>query len=41
MGREEPLPTTIDEGLDELKGQGLEILLAEGVVWCEVPESAT
>jgi hypothetical protein len=39
--REEPLPTTIDEVLDEFKGRGLEILPAEGVVWCEVPKSAT
>jgi hypothetical protein len=31
----------IDEGLDEFKGQGLEILPAEGVVWCDVPESTT
>jgi hypothetical protein len=31
----------IDEGLDQFKGRGLEILPAEGVVWCEAPESAT
>jgi hypothetical protein len=31
----------IDEGLDEFKGRGLEILPAEGVVWCDVSESAT
>jgi hypothetical protein len=43
IGREEPLPTTIDEGLYEFKGRGLklEILPAKGVVWCEAPESAT
>jgi hypothetical protein len=29
----------IDEGLDKFKGRGLEILPAEGVVWCEAPES--
>jgi hypothetical protein len=32
IGREEPLPTIIDEGLDEFKGQGLKILPVEGVV---------
>jgi hypothetical protein len=26
IGREEPLPTMIDEGADEFKGRGLEIL---------------
>jgi hypothetical protein len=31
----------IDERLQEFKGWGLEILTAEGVVWCEAPESAT
>jgi hypothetical protein len=41
IGREELLPTTIDEGLDEFKGGGLKVLPAEGVVWCEAPESAT
>jgi hypothetical protein len=43
IGREEPLPTTIDEGLYEFKGRGLKlkILPAKGVVWCEAPESAT
>jgi hypothetical protein len=40
-GRVEPLPTTMDEGLAEFKGRGLEILPTEGVVWCEAPESAT
>jgi hypothetical protein len=38
--REEPLPTMIDEGLDEFKGRGFEILLVEVEVWCEVPEFA-
>jgi hypothetical protein len=41
IGREEPLPTMIDEGVDEFKGRGLEILPAKVVVWCEAPESAT
>jgi hypothetical protein len=41
IGREKSLPTMIDDGLDEFKGQGLEILPAKGVVWCEAPESAT
>jgi hypothetical protein len=40
IGREEPLPTTIDEGLDEFKRRGLEILAAEGVVLCDALESA-
>jgi hypothetical protein len=39
--KEEPLPTMIDEGLDEFKGRVLEILPADGVVWCDAPESAT
>jgi hypothetical protein len=41
IGREGSLPIMIDEGLDEFKGQGLKILPAEGVVWCEAPKSAT
>jgi hypothetical protein len=41
IGREEPLPTTIDEGLDEAKGQRVEILPSDRVVWCVTPESAT
>jgi hypothetical protein len=40
-GRVKPLPTTMDEGLVEFNGQGLEILLTERVVWCEALESAT
>jgi hypothetical protein len=40
-GREEPLPTMIVEGFDEFKGQGVEILPTNGVVWWIVPESAT
>jgi hypothetical protein len=39
--REEPLPTTIDEGFDEFKGRKVEILPTDGAVWCVVPESAT
>jgi hypothetical protein len=31
----------IDEGVDKFKGRGLEILPAEGVVWCDAPKSAT
>jgi hypothetical protein len=38
--REGPLPTMIDEGPDEFKGRGFEILLVEVEVWCEVPEFA-
>jgi hypothetical protein len=30
----------IDEGPDEFKGRGFEILLVEVEVWCEVPEFA-
>jgi hypothetical protein len=41
IGKVEPLPTMMDEGLEEFKGRGLEILPIEGVVWCEAPESAT
>jgi hypothetical protein len=41
IGREESLRTIIDEGLDEFKGRCLEILPAEGVVWCEAPKSTT
>jgi hypothetical protein len=41
IGREEPLPTAIDEGLDEAKGRRVEILPTDGVVWCVAPESAT
>ena len=38
----EPLPTMIEEGLaDEFKGRKVEMLPADGVVWCEAPESAT
>jgi hypothetical protein len=37
----EPLPTTINEGLAEFKGRGLEILPTGGVVWCEALELAT
>jgi hypothetical protein len=32
--RDEPLPTTIDEGFDEFKGRRVEILPTDGVVWC-------
>jgi hypothetical protein len=31
----------MDEGLAEFKGQSLEILLTERVMWCEVLKSAT
>jgi hypothetical protein len=31
----------IDEGFDEFKGRGVEILPTDGVVWCIAPESAT
>jgi hypothetical protein len=41
IGREESLPTTINEGLDEFKGRCLEIIPTEGIVWCEASESAT
>jgi hypothetical protein len=41
IGREEPLPTMIDEGLDEVKGRRVEILSTDGVVWCVASESAT
>jgi hypothetical protein len=41
IGREEPLPTTIEEGLDETKGRRVEILLTDGVVWCVTSETAT
>jgi hypothetical protein len=39
--REEPLPTMIDEGLNEAKGQRVEILPTDVVVWCIMSESAT
>jgi hypothetical protein len=39
--REESLPITIDEGLDEAKGRRVEILPTDRVVWCVVSESAT
>jgi hypothetical protein len=39
--REEALPTAIEEGLDEAKGQRVEILPTDGVVWCVTPEFAT
>jgi hypothetical protein len=39
--REESLPTTIEGGLDEVKGRRVEILPIDGVVWCVAPESAT
>jgi hypothetical protein len=41
IGREEPLPTTIDEEFDEFKGRSVEILSTDGVVWCVVSELAT
>jgi hypothetical protein len=41
IGREESLPTMIEEGLDEAKGLRVEILPTDGVVWCVMPESAT
>jgi hypothetical protein len=41
IGREESLPTTIDEELDEAKERRVEILPTDGVVWCVVPESTT
>jgi hypothetical protein len=41
IGREEPLPITIEEGLDEVKGRRDEILPTDGVVWCVEMESAT
>jgi hypothetical protein len=41
IGREEPLPTTIDEGLDESKGRRVEILPTDELVWCIALESAT
>jgi hypothetical protein len=39
--REEQLPTTIEEGLDEAKGRRVEILSTDGVVWYVTLESAT
>jgi hypothetical protein len=41
IGREESLPRTIEEGLDEAKGRIVEILPTNGVVWCVTSESAT
>jgi hypothetical protein len=41
IGREESLPTTIDERLDEAKGRRVEILPTDGVVCCVALESAT
>jgi hypothetical protein len=41
IGRDEPLPTTIEEGLDEDKRRRVEILPTDGVVWCVTSESAT
>jgi hypothetical protein len=41
IGREEPLPTMIDGGFDEVKGRGVEILPTDGVVRCVALESAT
>jgi hypothetical protein len=41
IGREQPLPTTIEEGLDETKGRRVEIFPTDGVVWCVTLESAT
>jgi hypothetical protein len=41
IGREEPIPTTIEEELDEVKGQRVEILPADGVAWYITPESTT
>jgi hypothetical protein len=38
---EEPLPTTIMQGLDEAKGRRVEILPTDGVAWCVALESAT
>jgi hypothetical protein len=38
---EEPLPTTINKGLDEAKGRRVEILPTDRVVWCVMPKSAT
>jgi hypothetical protein len=40
IGREEPLPTTIDEGLDKAKGRRVEILPTDGVEWCGVVRRA-
>jgi hypothetical protein len=31
----------MDEGLEDVKVRGCEILPADGVEWCEAPESAT
>jgi hypothetical protein len=39
--REEPLHTTIEEGLDEAKGRRVKILPTNGVVWCVALESVT
>jgi hypothetical protein len=41
IGRDESLPTTIEEGLDDAKGQRVEILPTDGVVWCVTPKSVT
>jgi hypothetical protein len=41
IGREETLLTTIEERLDKAKGRRVEILPADGVVWCVTSESAT
>jgi hypothetical protein len=41
IGREEPLPTMIEEGLDEAKGRRVKILPTDGVVWCITLESTT
>jgi hypothetical protein len=41
IGRDEPLPTTIDEGCDGFKGRRVEILPTDGVVWCVALKSAT
>jgi hypothetical protein len=41
IGRDESLPTIIDEGLDEAKGRRVKILSIDGVVWCVMTEFAT
>jgi hypothetical protein len=39
--REEPLPTMIEKGLNEVEGRRVEILSTDRLVWCVVLESAT